>query len=519
MINDTAITNQVVPTQIVFIDAQIEDRQLLVDGAASGIETIVLTSDRDGIEQINAALIQNSSLETIHIVAHGAPGCLYLGNSQLSLDIIEQYRQDLGLWSRLSSVVLYGCSVAAGDAGAELIEKLHQLTGANISASSTKVGNKAMGGNWILDKTRSGATTIDRQPIPLFAPLHILEQWQHTLAPTNTGTWNISGSTASTTTAGITTTVEFTPGTGTSFTGLSNGTFNNIAVFSNSAQNNDSLQLVYTWDTTPEPRSTPPQPQAADDTGTGTITITFSQPVTDPIINLDRLGGNSGIDPDINIVGDEESLSNGARWTLTTPGASLAKVSGVDHLDVTPTTIERTPNVNLVYEEGTSESGFDNTRNTAGGSVRVNGTFSTLTFDLTGVGAEGGAADGIELGFILEPEANPTVDLNGAATGENYSTVFSSGGGAVAIADPTAVVTDNLDTIATASISLTNAQTGDLLDTTALPGGTGISVDPSSTATNIILTGVGTPAEYQAAIAAITFNNNDAAPDSSDRTI
>ncbi|MDE5107472.1 MAG: DUF4347 domain-containing protein, partial [Trichodesmium sp. St17_bin3_1_1] len=40
---------------------------------------------------------------------------------------------------------------AAGDSGAEFIEKLHQLTGANIAASARLTGNVALGGDWELE--------------------------------------------------------------------------------------------------------------------------------------------------------------------------------------------------------------------------------------------------------------------------------------------------------------------------------------------------------------------------------
>jgi hypothetical protein len=46
---------------------------------------------------------------------------------------------------------IYGCNVAAGDAGEEFIHKLHQITTATISASTTKTGNVALGGNWELE--------------------------------------------------------------------------------------------------------------------------------------------------------------------------------------------------------------------------------------------------------------------------------------------------------------------------------------------------------------------------------
>ena len=86
--------NHFVPTQIVFIDAGVEDLQLLVNGVIPGIETVVLNSDRNGIEQITEVLNQKP-YSTVHIVSHGSPGCLYLGNSQLSLDTLNKYQQNL----------------------------------------------------------------------------------------------------------------------------------------------------------------------------------------------------------------------------------------------------------------------------------------------------------------------------------------------------------------------------------------------------------------------------------------
>ncbi|MGB3650700.1 MAG: DUF4347 domain-containing protein [Rivularia sp. (in: cyanobacteria)] len=190
-------TLPVIPSQeIVFIDRGVYDYQSLVKGVKPGIAVVLLDSQRDGIEQITEVLAQNFT--KIHIVSHGSPGCLYLGNSELNLDNLNSYTQQLKNWftnqqaepqvmgsqsehgnqntpetgnqntpetgnqNNVSpsphlpiplspSLLLYGCNVAAGDAGEEFIEKLHDLTAANIAASTTKVGNKHKGGNWQLD--------------------------------------------------------------------------------------------------------------------------------------------------------------------------------------------------------------------------------------------------------------------------------------------------------------------------------------------------------------------------------
>ncbi|MFM6135615.1 MAG: DUF4347 domain-containing protein, partial [Sphaerospermopsis kisseleviana] len=135
---------------VVFIDPSVSDYQTLQVGVVEGVEAIALNPNQDGIKQVTAVLRQHPEITTIHIVSHGAPGCLYLGNSQLNLDNTSKYADLLQHWQS-KSILLYGCNVAAGDAGEEFIRKLHQITKANISASATKTGNTALGGNWELE--------------------------------------------------------------------------------------------------------------------------------------------------------------------------------------------------------------------------------------------------------------------------------------------------------------------------------------------------------------------------------
>ncbi|MFM6775317.1 MAG: DUF4347 domain-containing protein, partial [Microcystis panniformis] len=136
---------------VVFLDAGITDYQTLQAGVIPEVATVILTPNQDGIEQITAFLQQNTQITTIHLVSHGAPGCLYLGNCQLNLTNIYDYRQQLQNWANVHHILLYGCQVAAGDAGEEFIEKLHQLTGATVMASATPTGSSRGGGNWELE--------------------------------------------------------------------------------------------------------------------------------------------------------------------------------------------------------------------------------------------------------------------------------------------------------------------------------------------------------------------------------
>ncbi|MDX2216285.1 MAG: DUF4347 domain-containing protein [Oculatellaceae cyanobacterium bins.114] len=135
---------------LVIIDASVADTATLLAGVVPGAIAVLLDSQRDGVEQITEALQQHPEIDSLHIVSHGAPGTLFLGNTQLSLQTLELYSWDLQAWSA-SSILLYGCNVAAGDAGAEFIEQLHALTGAAIAASKNLTGNKALGGDWQLE--------------------------------------------------------------------------------------------------------------------------------------------------------------------------------------------------------------------------------------------------------------------------------------------------------------------------------------------------------------------------------
>ncbi len=165
---------------LVAIDANVEDYEMLASGVMDGVHVVILERDRDGIEQLTQAIHQYNDLDQLHIIAHGASGCLYLGNSRLSLLTLDKYTLHLTSWffsrhSSPQSIYLYGCNVAAGNAGAKFLQQLHHLTDANIAASTTPVGSAAKGGNWELDWAIGQAkSSLVFQTIALAAYPHIL---------------------------------------------------------------------------------------------------------------------------------------------------------------------------------------------------------------------------------------------------------------------------------------------------------------------------------------------------------
>lgn len=155
---------------LVFIDSHLEDYQFLADGINKDQEVVILDRARDGIEQINETLQKLADgqvlIEAIHILSHGSPGSLQLGNSFLNSDNLESYSQVLSSWkkalSNKANILLYGCRVAA-DNGAEFVRQLQQIIGVNIAATLNLTGSEKLGGNWDLEFT-TGEILV---PIPL----------------------------------------------------------------------------------------------------------------------------------------------------------------------------------------------------------------------------------------------------------------------------------------------------------------------------------------------------------------
>ncbi|NJM63700.1 MAG: DUF4347 domain-containing protein, partial [Oscillatoriales cyanobacterium RU_3_3] len=139
-------------TEIAIVDSAIPDFESLHQGIKPGIATYSLDKQTDGVEQIAQILAKHANIQTLHIISHGSPGTLYLGATELNNSNIENYRQQLRQWCRVlavgASIILYGCRAAATVAGKQLVDRLHQITGANIAANLQATGNSGLGGTW-----------------------------------------------------------------------------------------------------------------------------------------------------------------------------------------------------------------------------------------------------------------------------------------------------------------------------------------------------------------------------------
>ena len=158
-------------TQILFIDARIQNIQGILANVGADIDVVMLNSEEAGLDQIAGELENRDGVEAIHIVSHGGSGYLTLGSGQLNEVTLPQYSSSI---ERIKSVLtddadilLYGCDVAAGDAGMSFIQLLARLTGADVGASVDRTDSIANNGNWNLEASTGSAAlyTLPMSPV------------------------------------------------------------------------------------------------------------------------------------------------------------------------------------------------------------------------------------------------------------------------------------------------------------------------------------------------------------------
>jgi Tol biopolymer transport system component len=145
-------------TGIVFIDRKVDDYEMLMAGVTPGLEVVLLDENCDGIGQITQAIKGRRGLSSLHIVAHGEAGKLWMGKGFVDRSTLEQESEKLQSWAGAlapdADILLYGCNVAAGFRGQQFVQLLGQLTGADVAASNNLTGSTALGGDWELEVKR-----------------------------------------------------------------------------------------------------------------------------------------------------------------------------------------------------------------------------------------------------------------------------------------------------------------------------------------------------------------------------
>lgn len=160
---------------LVVIDPSVPDSYLIANELQ---DYTVLTIDENGdpLEQVADAVERYGDVRTLVVVSHGNDGRLSLGNRwidrqslQAHGDALERIRRNL---AEDAEIFLYGCDVAATDAGQWFVNTLAEMTGSTVTASSDTTGQT---GDWELEYTAGGFAS----PGPLTA--QNLQKYAYTL--------------------------------------------------------------------------------------------------------------------------------------------------------------------------------------------------------------------------------------------------------------------------------------------------------------------------------------------------
>ncbi|TKB63018.1 MAG: DUF4347 domain-containing protein, partial [Nitrospira sp.] len=139
--------------EVAFVDPTVPNYQELLAGMDTNIEVILLDGGQDGVEQMAAALSGRSGIDAIHLISHGSSGELQLGTGTLnaasmSSEYADEFATIRGALSEQADLLVYGCSFGEGAEGADAVNLLAELTGADVAASSDGTGHIDLGGDW-----------------------------------------------------------------------------------------------------------------------------------------------------------------------------------------------------------------------------------------------------------------------------------------------------------------------------------------------------------------------------------
>ncbi len=135
----------VAPTDLVLVDAGVEDLATLAAAIPAGAEIVMIDSASGGIEQVTTILSAHKNLRSVHLLCHGSEGVLNLGNESIRESNLVQHQASIATWRQAmkpgGDLMIYGCDVAAGPDGVRFVNRLASIAGVDVAASNDRTGN------------------------------------------------------------------------------------------------------------------------------------------------------------------------------------------------------------------------------------------------------------------------------------------------------------------------------------------------------------------------------------------
>ena len=137
---------------IVFIDSQVKDYREITKSFKKSTEVYLINSNEDGFKRISEILKDKNDINALHLIGHGSVGQIVFGNAFLNNETIDDYKSTLSSigqsLTETGDILFYGCNVAGNEKGKLLIQKISEVTKADIAASDDLTGRD---GDWVLE--------------------------------------------------------------------------------------------------------------------------------------------------------------------------------------------------------------------------------------------------------------------------------------------------------------------------------------------------------------------------------
>ena len=156
--------------ELIFVDTDVPEYQALLSDLltypdeSTRYEVFELDNTGDGLAQISAVLSGFDNVNAVHILSHGEAGAIDLGGATLDSTTLASGAERVKAWGGAltdnADIMIYGCNLAANEAGQTLIDSLAELTGADVAASDDLTGSALFGADWELEY-RTGQVETD----------------------------------------------------------------------------------------------------------------------------------------------------------------------------------------------------------------------------------------------------------------------------------------------------------------------------------------------------------------------
>ncbi len=181
--------------EVLLADASVEQLDVLMAGLRPGVEVQLITPQDDALHAM-AQVLSDPSLDTLHVLGHGAPGEVILGGQTLNTSALPHLAAQLNVNAFSDShlqpqICLWSCRTGAAQAGETFMNALANTTQATVFATEQLVGNAAKGGTWNLEKA-----VAPRRGVPFSA--EAVEGFEGVLVSVSSKSWTTtqSGNTA-----------------------------------------------------------------------------------------------------------------------------------------------------------------------------------------------------------------------------------------------------------------------------------------------------------------------------------